>query len=281
MQLTWASSCSLELSRRRMVPPPPPIHPDPLMEFFKEACVGDIWSVIPQPCAGYDPMVEEAMATYAKATSRPLSFSPLGSLLAAELHSPTYIPNTTNWNKLAELNEEARALGYQNVIHFGPGVQQQVDSQVIMTGITEQVAELMLEEHRNSIVKSIFVPCEQPLLETPVAPKQQSRTGKTKITKTAAVGLRRSTRQKAKICSVPVSKRTTHRLIKAFEVVGPDEPIGEQALEDFSKSFTTPLTPQQIAAVRSLTSLDSGPVMDASARLVAAEGAEAMGVDVA
>jgi hypothetical protein len=57
---------------------------------------------------------------------------------------------------------------------------------VITTGITEQVAELMLEERRNNIVKSIFVPCEQPLLETSVA---QSKEGKTKMTKTIVVGL--------------------------------------------------------------------------------------------
>jgi hypothetical protein len=92
------------------------------MEFFKEACMGDIWSALPQPCGGCDPMVEEALAAYMEAINKPLSFSPPRSPLAAELRSPTYTPNATNWDKLAELNEEARALGYQNVIHFGPGV---------------------------------------------------------------------------------------------------------------------------------------------------------------
>jgi hypothetical protein len=83
------------------------------------------------------------------------------------------------------------------------------------------------------------------------------------MTKTTVVGLRRSSRQKANTSSVPVSKRVTHRLIKAFQVVGPARSIGEQALEAFAKSFSMPLTPQQIAAVWSLTSLDSGPAMDA------------------
>jgi hypothetical protein len=114
-------------------------------------------------------MVEEVLAAYTEAINKPLSFSPPRSPLAAELRSLTYTPNATNWDKLAELNEEVRALGHQNVIHFGLGVQQQVDGQVITTGITEQVAELMLEERRNNIVESIFIPCEQPLLETPVA----------------------------------------------------------------------------------------------------------------
>ena len=70
-----------------------------------------------------------------------------------------------NEDKLAALNEEAAALGYGNVIHFGPGVQQEIEGQVITTGITEQVAELILEERRNAIVESIFVPCEQLVLD--------------------------------------------------------------------------------------------------------------------
>ncbi|KAG0535864.1 hypothetical protein BDA96_03G014800 [Sorghum bicolor] len=219
-------------------------------------------------------MVEEALAACTEATNRPLSFSPPGSPLADELRSPIYTPS--NWDKLAELNEEARALGCQNVIHFGPGIQQEVDGQVITAGITEQVAEMMLEERRNNIVNSIFVPCEQPLLQTPIQ-KQQDKVEKAKAPRTTVGGLPRSSRQKAKVCSVPVSRRATHRLIKAFEVKGPNEPIGEQALEAFAKTFSTPLTPQQIAAVRSLTSLDSGAVMAASAQLAAAEGADTMG----
>jgi hypothetical protein len=160
---------------------------------------------------------------------------------------------------------------------YTPGVQQEVDGHVITTGITEQVAEMILDERRNSIVDSIFVPCEQPILETPAVQKQQGKaSGRAKAVKTTVGGLRRSTRQKAKVCSVPVAKRATHRLIKAFEVVGPNEPIGEEALEAFANKFGTPLTPEQIDAVRKLTSLDSGAVLAASAQLVAAEGADAM-----
>lgn len=84
--------------------------------------------------------------------------------------------------------------------------------------------------------------------------------------------LRRNIRQKAKTSSVPA-----HRLIKAFELTGPNELIRDQALEAFAMRFASPLSPQQIEAVRKLTSLDSGPVMAASAQLVAAEGAETMG----
>jgi hypothetical protein len=198
--------------------------------------------------------------------------------LAGELYSTIYTPNDANWSKIAELNEEATALGYNHVIHFGPGVQQEVEGQMITTCITEQVAEMMLEERRNKIVESIFVPCEQPILETPVVQKQQARAStRTKNGMAPMGGLRRSTRQKAKVCSVPVSKRASHRLIKAFEVVGPNDPIGEEALEAFAKTFGKPLSKEQIDAVRRLTSLDSGAVMAATAQLVAAEGAEAMG----
>lgn len=117
----------------------------------------------------------------------------------------------------------------------------------------------------------------QPVLETPAAPKQQGKaSGKAKAMKTAVGALRRSSRQKAKICSVPVSKRASHRLIKAFGVVGNNEPIGEEALEAFAKTFGTPLTPEHIEAVRRLTSLDSSAVMAATAQLVEAEGGHAM-----
>lgn len=62
-----------------------------------------------------------------------------------------------------------------------------------MTGITEQVAEMILEDRRDAIVDSIFVPCEQPILETPVAPKQQGkRKGRSKAVKTTVGAPRRS-----------------------------------------------------------------------------------------
>lgn len=163
------------------------------------------------------------------------------------------------------------------MIHFGPGVQQEIDGQMITMGITEQVARMILDERRDAIVSSMFVPCEQPLLETPAAPKQQGKTAvKTKAVKTVGGALRRSTRQKAKLCSVPVSKRATHRLLKAFGMVSNNEPVGEEALEAFAKTFGRPLTPEHIEAVRRLTSLDSAAVMASTAQLVAAEGANAM-----
>ena len=90
-----------------------------------------------------------------------------------------------NEDKLAALNEEAAALGYGNVIHFGPRVQQEIEGQVITTGITEQVAELILEDRRNTIVESMFIPYEQPILATPAAPKQNNKASvRTKVMKT-------------------------------------------------------------------------------------------------
>ena len=44
------------------------------------------------------------------------------------------------------------------------------------------------------------------------------------------------------------------------------------------KTFGTPLTPEQIDAVRKLTSLDSGAVMAATAQLVAADAMGDVGV---
>lgn len=78
------------------------------------------------------------------------------------------------------------------------------------------------------------------------------------------------------ISSVPVSKRATHRLIRAFDLVGPGEPIRDQALEAFAERFNSPLSKEAMAAVRSLTSLDSAAAIAASMQLVASEGAETM-----
>lgn len=143
-------------------------------------------------------------------------------------------------------------------------------------GITEQVADLILEERRNAIVESIFVPCEKPILETPTVHEHQSKAARRKKAgKTAVGGLRRSSRQVA-ISSVPVSKRATHRLIRAFDLVGPGEPIRDQALEAFAERFNSPLSKEAMAAVRSLTSLDSAAAIAASMQLVASEGAETM-----
>jgi hypothetical protein len=69
-----------------------------------------------------------------------------------------------------------------------------------------------------------------------------------------------------------VSKRAAHRLVRAFEMVGPTEEIGDQAIEAYVRSFQTPMTEKAIKAVRMLTSLDSGPVLAASEQVMAADG---------
>ena len=148
-----------------------------------------------------------------------------------------YTPVFALWSKVVDLNEEASALGYNNVVHFGPGVQlsQEIGGQLRETAITEQVADMMLEERRNSIVESIFVPCKQPLLEEPETSEDKGKAGPSKTARKEPT--RRSTRQQVLTNSVPVSKRATHHLIKAFEVVGPAEPVGEQAMEAYIRSY--------------------------------------------
>jgi hypothetical protein len=68
-------------------------------------------------------MLGEASAWCRKMVDEPLSFSPPPSLCDEVQGSPTYTPVSALWGKVAELNEEAAALGYNNVVHFGPGVQ--------------------------------------------------------------------------------------------------------------------------------------------------------------
>lgn len=127
--------------------------------------------------------------------SRPLSFSPPPLPPVDTPASPEYRPVSTLWNKVADLNEEATALGLSSVIHFGPGVQlsQEVGGRIVETAITDQVAEMMLEERRDDIVQSIFVPCEQPVLEEPATLAAKVR-GAGKVTG-QQTALRRSTRQ--------------------------------------------------------------------------------------
>lgn len=180
--------------------------------------------------------------------------------------SLVYNPVSALWNKVADLNEEVAALGYNNMVHFSPGVlTHEVGGEISETAITEQGAETILEDRRNKIVDSIFVPCEQPLLEAPQVSKAKGKVGTSKTANKEPT--RRSTRQQVLTNSVPVSKRATHRLIKAFELAGPSEPIGEQALEEYIRSFDTPMTEQRVKAVCMLTSLDSGPVLAAAAQL--------------
>ncbi|OQU84272.1 hypothetical protein SORBI_3004G024350 [Sorghum bicolor] len=126
---------------------------------------------------------------------------------------------------------------------------------------------MILEERRNAVVDSIFVPCAQPLLEAPLPSKAMEKVANGKTVRQEAT--RKSTRQQALNNSVPVSRRATDRLIRAFDMVGPSEPIGEQALEAYIRSFDAPMTEQRVKAMRMLTSLDSGPALAAAAQLAA------------
>lgn len=126
---------------------------------------------------------------------------------------------------------------------------------------------MILEERRNAVVDSIFVPCAQPLLEAPLPSKAMEKVANGKTVRQEAT--RKSTRQQALNNSVPVSRRATDRLIRAFDMVGPFEPIGEQALEAYIRSFDAPMTEQRVKAMRMLTSLDSGPALAAAAQLAA------------
>lgn len=138
---------------------------------------------------------------------------------------------------------------------------------MVQTAITEQVADLMLQERRDTIVESIFVPCEQPVLEEPEPLVAKGHGSRKDVGQTTA--LRRSSRQKAQPCSVPISQRATQRLMKAFGMTSSEEPVGEQALEDYLSSFNTPMAEARIKAVRMLTSLDCGPALAAAGHIAA------------
>lgn len=155
-------------------PPPLAMHPDPMMDFYGSLCA----DFIPEMAVGstnhWDPMLEE-METWCDreiAVTRSLSFSPLPPRSDEMVRSPEYTPQSALWDRVADLNTEAAALGINNVIHFGPRVQltKEVGGKIVTAGITEQVAQMMLDERRNTIVDSMFVPCEQPMLPDPAPP---------------------------------------------------------------------------------------------------------------
>jgi hypothetical protein len=160
-------------------PPPSAMHLDPMMDFYGSLCA----DFIPEMAVGstnyWDPMLEE-METWCDreiAVTRPLSFSPLPSRSDKMVRSPEYTPQSAIWDRVADLNTEAAALGINNVIHFGPRVQltKEVGGKIVTAGITEQVAQMMLDERRNTIVDSMFVPCEQPVLPDPAHPATRGR----------------------------------------------------------------------------------------------------------
>jgi hypothetical protein len=78
----------------------------------------------------------------------------------------------------------------------------EIGDQVVTAGITTQGADMILEERRNKIVESIFVPCEQPILPDPRPPTAKGKGG---LRSKAVEATRRSSRQKAQACLVPVS----------------------------------------------------------------------------
>jgi hypothetical protein len=94
---------------------------------------------------------------------------------------------------------------------------------------------MILEERRNTIVESIFVSCEQPILPDPVPPP--ATRGRSGARSRATKATRRSSWQMSRACSVPVSKRASQRLVRAFDLVGPTEEVGEKAMEAYIRSF--------------------------------------------
>jgi hypothetical protein len=92
-----------------------------MMEFYKGLCSDDFGGVeVKGATMGWDPMLGEASAMCRRMVGRPLSFSLPPFPPEESLGSPTYTPDS---DLLADLNEEAAALGYNHVVHFDPSVQ--------------------------------------------------------------------------------------------------------------------------------------------------------------
>jgi hypothetical protein len=73
---------------------------------------------------------------------------------------------------------------------------------VVTAGITTQGANMILEERRNKIVESIFVPYEQPILPNPKTPTAKGKEG---LRSKVVEATRCSSRQKPQAFSVLVS----------------------------------------------------------------------------
>lgn len=59
--------------------------------------------------------------------------------------------------------------------------------------------------------------------------------------------------------------------MKAFGVLRPEEPVGDQAMQAYLDSFQTLMTEARIKAMRMLTSLDSRPALAAAAQIAAGQ----------
>jgi hypothetical protein len=108
-------------------PAAPVFHPDPMLEFYKSLCAEEIAQHRMYIGSSWDPMMEEIATVSEQAVQRPISFppsptSPSPARPDEVFASSEYTLQPALWDKVAKLNMEAVALGYNNVIHFGPGI---------------------------------------------------------------------------------------------------------------------------------------------------------------
>ncbi|RCV36025.1 hypothetical protein SETIT_7G286600v2 [Setaria italica] len=78
---------------------------------------------------------------------------------------------------------------------------------------------------------------------------------------------RHSKRLLARPSSVPVSRRSTHRLMRQLDIVGQDQAIGDEAAAQYEKMYKGPMPRKTVAALAAVSRVASGVVMAALAAI--------------
>jgi hypothetical protein len=103
-------------------------------------------------------------------------------------------------------------------------------------------------------------------VNSPVLPRASTRSRST-----SAEPTRRSLRQAAAKSSIPVAQRTTSRLIRELDLVGPSKKVSDVAQENYATLFQGPLTPKSIVMLRAATRLGDVEVAKAASALASEE----------
>ncbi|XP_072151134.1 uncharacterized protein [Setaria viridis] len=78
---------------------------------------------------------------------------------------------------------------------------------------------------------------------------------------------RHSKRLLARPPSVPVSRRSTHRLMRQLDIVGQDQAIGDEAVAQYEKMYKGPMPRKTVAALAAISRVASGVLMAALAAI--------------
>lgn len=224
-----------------------------------------------------DPMCHESGICW----STPLPLD----LMRGDAMSPEYIPCSTEWQSgtAAAASKEGQGVHEATI---GPHWTPTTTNNEIMFGAGVQLAQSVATPEDNlghelpSPVDEIgsdgsdraFTKLAAPVSTTtpPAPPRPRTRAAPAM----APARRNKSVRLAANKSSIPVAKRDQHRLIQELQFVHPKENVTEKVVDDYVKSFKTPLPARAIQALRKATRLNNKKVAVALEELALGDGSE-------